>query len=398
MSNTIQIKRSSTANSVPTASQLAQGELAVNLVDKKLYTKDNTNAVVQIGGAPEGSFSFRNRIINGDMRIDQRRAGASFSNLVSNEYTLDRWSCYGNIASRFSIQRSTSSVPGFTSSLLVTSLAATSPGSTDIYILRQYIEGFNTADLAWGTSDARTVTVSFWVNSSVTGTFGAVVKNGAENRGYAFTYTVNAANTNEYKTITIPGDTTGAWATDNGTGIQLVFSLGAGSGALTTPGIWSAGNIWAASGQSNLVATNGATFRITGVQLEAGSVATPFERRPYGTELALCQRYAIVYGRGQAYNQLGVTGFAYSTTTGDIPVPVPVQMRDIPSLTVSGNYQISDGTAATAVTALAIAPAQNSTLIVSVRFTVASGATQFRPYRVEAVNSTTAFVLLSSEL
>jgi hypothetical protein len=174
---------------------------------------------------------------------------------------------------------------------LVTSLAATTPGSTDIYILRQYIEGFNTADLAWGTANAQPITVSFWVNSSLTGTFGGVIKNGGENRGYAFTYTINAANTNEYKTITIPGDTTGTWGNNNDVGVQLLFSIGAGSSIVTSPGAWTAGNIWAPTGQSNIVGTNGATWRITGVQLEEGTAASPFEYRLYGTELALCQRY-----------------------------------------------------------------------------------------------------------
>lgn len=294
------------------------------------YPAGNTVAAAS-GGATvwnaSSTFGFKNRIINGAMVIDQRRSGASFSNLVSNEYTLDRWSCYGNVAGRFSIQRSSSSVIGFTNSLLVTSLAATTPGSTDIYILRQYIEGFNTADLYWGTASAQPITVSFWVQSSLTGTFGGVIKNGVENRGYPFTYTINAANTNEYKTITIPGDTTGAWATDTNCGIQLLFSLGAGSGAVTSPGVWSSGNIWAPTGQSNIVGTNGATWRITGVQLEAGTVATSWDFRSIQTELQLCYRY---------YQNIGSNfyGTVEGTSTYCFQVPYLVPTRV--SATVSG--------------------------------------------------------------
>ncbi len=244
---------------------------------------------------PNASLGFKNRIINGDMRIDQRNNGASVTPTASSiVYTLDRWLAYQSISSRFSIQRNANSVTppaGFTNYLGVTSLAATSPASTDINVFVHRIEGFNTADLAFGTSSASAVTLSFWVRSSLTGSFGASLKNNANNRSYPFSYVINAANTWEQKTITVPGETTGTWLTDNNTGIALTFDLGSGSNYRGTANSWSTSDLFAPTGSVNLVGTNGATFYITGVQLEKGSTATSFDYRPYGTELALCQRY-----------------------------------------------------------------------------------------------------------
>ena len=234
----------------------------------------------------------RNRVINGDMRIDQRNAGASVAiGATTVTYTLDRFAAYSAAASKFSVQRSSTAPASFSNSALVTSLAATTPGASDGYVLFQKIEGFNWADLSYGTADAKTVTVSFWVRSSLTGTFGGVLKNGAENRNYPYSYTISAANTWEYKTITIAGDTSGTWTSDNSAGALLAFDLGSGSSVKGTAGSWQGGVLNGVTGATNLIATNGATFYLTGVQLEPGSTATPFERRSYGQELALCQRY-----------------------------------------------------------------------------------------------------------
>jgi len=236
-------------------------------------------------------LSFRNKIINGDMRIDQRNAGTQ-NNTSSTQYHVDRWNYLGTQITKFSIQKSTTAPSGFTSSILLTSLAATTSGASDWWAVRQVIEGFNVAELGWGTADAKTLTISFWVRSSLTGSFGGSLLNDAANRTYAFTYSISAANTWEYKTVTIPGDTSGTWLTDNNAGIRLVFGLGGGASAKTTAGSWTAGAFWGgATGTVDLIATNGATLYLTGVQLEVGSSATPFERRPIGTELSLCQRY-----------------------------------------------------------------------------------------------------------
>lgn len=249
-----------------------------------------------------GGMSFRNRIINGDMRIDQRNAGASVTP-TDGQYTVDRWRAGASAASKFSVQRSTTAPAGFANSMLITSLSAYSVISTDNFEMFQYIEGFNVADLGWGTANAQSITVSFWVRSSLTGAFGGTVTNGAFSRSYPFSYTISAANTWEYKTVTILGDTSGTWATDNSTGLVLCIGLGAGTTRSGSAGSWSGSALYNATGATSIVGTNGATFYITGVQLEAGSVATPFERRPYGTELALCQRYYE-----KSYNQDAAPG------------------------------------------------------------------------------------------
>ena len=235
--------------------------------------------------------SFKNRIINGAMVIDQRNAGASLTP-TDGQFSADRW-VYGlTQASKFTAQQSTDAPAGFSFSNLITSSSAYSVGASDEFEVFQRIEGFNTADLAFGTANAATVTLSFWVKSSLTGTFGGCLFNSATNRSYVFSYTISSANTWEQKSITIAGDTTGTWVgATNGVGRGVLFSLGAGSSRVTTAGSWNGAFNVGVTGQTNLVATNGATFYITGVQLEKGTTATSFDYRPYGTELSLCQRY-----------------------------------------------------------------------------------------------------------
>jgi len=239
------------------------------------------------------SAVFRNRLINSDMRIDQRNAGASVTP-ADLAYTLDRWYVRQTVSSKFSVQQNAGSVTppaGFRNYLGATSLSAYSVGGSDQFQIRQAIEGFNTADLNWGTANARTVTLSFWVRSSLTGTFGGALVNTDATYNYPFTYTISSANTWEQKTVTITGATSGTWGTTNGVGIQVFFSLGTGSSLSGTAGAWTTSVVTAPTGATSVVGTNGATFYITGVQLEVGSTATSFDYRPYGTELALCQRY-----------------------------------------------------------------------------------------------------------
>ena len=248
--------------------------------------------VANLNGGPLAGT--RNRIINGDMRIDQRNAGAAVTvNLLGQVFATDRWYGFGQSSDGvFTLQRDTDAPSGFQNSLKATvTTADASVGATQGYGIVCRIEGFNTADLGWGTANAQSVMLSFWVRSSLTGSFGAVVKNSAANRTYPFSYTISAANTWEQKTVVIPGDTTGTWLTNNGVGFSLQFSIGAGSSIQGTANAWAATNYNSASGTINVISTNGATFYITGVQLEPGTVATPFERRSYGQELALCQRY-----------------------------------------------------------------------------------------------------------
>jgi hypothetical protein len=238
----------------------------------------------QIGGS-------RNKIINGAMVIDQRNVGASVTPASTPTYTIDRWNFQYTANSKFSTQRSTTVPSGFTNSMLVTSLSAYSVGSGDIFLVQQSIEGFNIADLAWGTASATTVTLSLWVRSSLTGTFGGALLNAAQNRSYPFTYAISSANTWEKKSITIAGDTTGTWATDNSAGIRVTFGLGGGATYSGTAGEWVAAGKYTATSAVSVVGTNAATWHVTGVQLEVGSTATEFESRSFGEELALCKRY-----------------------------------------------------------------------------------------------------------
>jgi hypothetical protein len=240
-----------------------------------------------------GGFGFRNRIINGDMRIDQRNNGASVTP-INAQYTLDRWQAIATQSGKFSVEQTISGVAaptGFTDYLGATSSSAYSVLTGDTFDVQQPIEGFNVADLGWGAAGAQTVTLSFLVRSSLTGTFGGALINSAANRSYLFSYTISAANTWEQKSVTIAGDTSGTWLTNSGIGIVVRFGLGSGSTFTGTSGSWQAGNLIQPTGTVSVVGTNGATFYITGVQLEKGSTATSFDYRPYGTELALCQRY-----------------------------------------------------------------------------------------------------------
>ena len=259
------------------------------VVDAKGRVTTASTSAITSGGLT----GFRNRIINGDCRIDQRNAGASVTNGTTDAYCLDRFAIAGSVVSKFTAQRSTTVPSGFTNSLLITSSSAYTVGASDFFYVMQGIEGFNVSDLAFGSASAQSITISFWVRSSLTGTFGGAVRNkiaGAD-RSYPFSYSISASNTWEKKTITVAGDTSGTWTTDNSCSITVCIGLGVGTTFSGTAGAWAGSNLISATGATSVVGTNGATFYITGVQLEAGSTATDFERRPIGTELALCQRY-----------------------------------------------------------------------------------------------------------
>ena len=288
---------------------------------------------------------FKNRIINGAMVIDQRNAGAVVTP-SSLAYTLDRWrSLMSASASKYSVQQNSSSVTppaGFTNYLGVVSLSAYSVAAGDQYAVQQWVEGYNIADLAWGTASAATVTLSFWVRSSLTGTFGGSLGNSGGSRSYPFSYTISAANTWEQKSVTISGDTSGTWLTDSSRGLSVTFGLGVGSTLSGTAGAWAAADYRSATGATSVVGTSGATFYITGVQLEKGSTATSFDYRPYGTELALCQRYFTTsYEPGTAIGTVTTTGQIgrYTDAAGNycsIQIFYPVRMRVAPTIVSYG--------------------------------------------------------------
>ena len=324
--------------------------------DRTLTLPDETGTVLLNGGAASfstltvnsnnisavNSMGFRNRIINGDMRIDQRNAGASGTS--NDTYVVDRWAYFGSQALKATWQQNAGSITppaGFSNYFGFTSSSAYSVGASELFVFSQKIEGFNTSDLNFGTANAQTVTLSFWVRSSLTGTFGGYVANSTQNRNYPFSYTISSSNTWEQKSVTIAGDTTGTWiGGTNGIGMRVGFSLGIGSTNSTTANAWNGtANAIGVTGATSVVGTNGATFYITGVQLEAGSVATPFERRDYGRELIMCQRY---YEKSVG----AINGSSGSTIIGRCQWFYKVEKRATPTI-VQGGGSASAGVTTT---------------------------------------------------
>jgi hypothetical protein len=343
-------------------------------------------------------IGMKNKIINGACVIDQRNAGASVTNTASTTYTVDRWASYGSVASKFTIQQNAGSVTppvGFSNYLGITSSSAYSITATDIFEIYQGIEGYNIADLGWGTANAKTVTLSFWVRSSLTGTFGGALINNGGTRSYPFSYTISSANTWEQKSITIAGDTSGTWLTTNGVGITLIIGLGTGSTYSGTAGSWSGSTYYSATGATSVVGTNGATFYITGVQLEVGSTATSFDYRPYGTELVLCQRYYTRFG-GTGSGDSGIgTAFRDSASQAQVILQPPTTLRATPSVTFNGTISsIGGGNQVTLTVPASIALFNNY-----VRFKATqTGYTSLQNYFVYLASGSTDFIELSSEL
>ena len=293
-------------------------------------------------GAGDASI-MKNRIINGAMVISQRNGTSSVSQ-TNGSYSLDRWQSVsytgGATTGKFTVAQSSTAPAGFINSLLVTSSTALSPSSTDIYYVGQIIEGYNIADLGWGTSNGKSITVSFQVQSSLTGTFSAGLRNQNGTYSFPFTYTISSANTWTSVSVTIPAPPVGGtWQTDNSFGLALYINLQLGSAnSAAATGAWQAVGVYGASGCVNLLATNGATLNLTGVQLEVGSSATGFEYRPYTTELQLCQRYYQVVG-GSGSPICNTSGYSSVTTIGNIAFPVT--MRTAPTgITTTGTFTL----------------------------------------------------------
>lgn len=326
------------------------------------------------------TFGFKNRIINGNMAIDQRNAGASVTGSTTNPFSVDRWQTVSSQNSKFTAQQNAGSVTppaGFINYLGVTSSSAYSIVAADQYRIFQSIEGLNVADLAWGTVNAATVTLSFKVYSSLTGTFGGSLANNAYARSYPFTYTISTANTWTTISVTIAGDTSGTWLTNNGNGVIVSFGLGVGSTLSGTAGAWATASYTSATGATSVVGTSGATFYITGVQLEKGSVATSFDQRAYSQELAMCQRYyyRLLPGATSAFS----LAFAQTAVVTKGYVKLPVTMRIDPSaLEQSGtatNYAVQFGGVITVCSAVPTFGGGGNTFLQIVTFTVASGLT-----------------------
>lgn len=322
------------------------------------------NATFTNGANLPNTFGFKNRIINGGMMIDQRNAGASITlNSSGWSFPVDRFSGYEDTDGVMTAQQVSDAPAGFVNSLKFTATTAdASLGATQRVMMRQTIEGLNLVDLAFGSASASTITVSFWVKSSLTGTFGGAVQNGGGTRAYPFTYAISSANTWEQKSVTVAGDTTGTWLTTNGVGMQLMFGLGVGSTYSAAAGAWATGEYNSATGATSVIGTLNATWQVTGVQLEKGTQATSFDFRSYGTELALCQRYfELVGGRGEAAQSLFYDGYANSSGINCIVTyPFKATKRATPTMALVGTITRSNASSVT------LSPFSNNVVMLAV--------------------------------
>lgn len=340
-------------------------------------------------GAGNASI-MKNRIINGAMVIDQRNAGASVTP-ANGAYTLDRWIYQASQASKVSIQQNAGSVTppvGFSNYLGVTSLSAYTVGSAETFVVSQRIEGYNIADLGWGTANAKTVTLSFQVYSSLTGTFSGVFGNSDATRSYPITYSIPVANTWTPISVTVAGDTSGTWLKTNGVGIIVYFSLGTGATLSGTAGSWSSNGYYGATGATSVVGTSGATFYITGVQLEVGSSATGFEYVNYQTSLANCQRYYQATG---ALTGIGANGNLFRANLALLaPLRAQPTVGQTGVLTVTDAYSGAWSQSATSLSVSVYGP----DFIVLEYQNFGSSLTAGRPY----YNNGTTLTTFSAEL
>ena len=313
-------------------------------------TDINGGNTTSINGTTPNAYNVvgKNLIINGAMRIDQRNSGSAVTGITtgSSTFITDRFKVVNQTDGQVTAQQSTTAPDGFTNSLYTTvTTVDSSLGSTQYAQISQRIEGNNLSHLDWGTSNAKTVTISFWVRSSLTGDYGVGVYNYNGSYCYFSDVTINAADTWEKKTVTITGPTSGTWYTDNLLGLEFHIALGTGSSYQGTADAWTTSSfITASSNQANWIGTSGATFYLTGVQLEVGESATEFEHRPYGTELQLCQRY-FFKKQSDAVDALQITS-GYNGATGNswLSYFYPVEMRALPTFANPSNFYGSSPT------------------------------------------------------
>jgi len=378
---------------------VANTQISGNIIGSQISSNTLSNTVFQTGSvenymsAAGLGFGMRNRIINGAMMIDQRNAGASVT--AAGNFVLDRFLNYRS-GGAYTVQRSTTAPTGFINSMLMTNTTAASP--TTYSFFGQPIEGLNVSDLAFGTANAATITISFWVRSSVTGIYSISVSNSNGDRAYPAQYTINAANTFEYKTITVPGDTSGTWLTNTSTGINLRFDLGSPSARTAAAGAWASGNYDGANGSTGGTTwanTTNATFYITGVQLEKGSTATSFDYRPFGTEFNLCQRYYWRNSVTEAFGWFGL-GTCTSATNARIGITLGQTMRTTPTVSAGGNTRVYDGGAAVGASSFSIN--NNSLVYPQLTVTTSSGLTQGRAAFLGADNNAATYLAFDAEL
>ena len=361
---------------------------------------NGTNGITYNDGSLQPSAPVgRNLIINGDMAIDQRNAGASATSNGS-VYTVDRFEFQmSSVTNVQTYQQVTDAPAGFNKSLKITNNSTTQATAAGVLCTpRQKIEGLNTAYLNWGTSDAQTVTVSFWVKASVTGTYPVALTNNNFSRSFVTNYTVSVANTWEYKTVTIAGDTSGTWTVDTTTGINVLFSLDTGSTYQTTAGSWQAGNYRGTSSDVHFLANASATWQITGVQLEANTTATPFENLQYTTQLQLCQRYLPAFSGISNWFGFGIiinTSRLFSTATYKVPTRVAPTGLVISS---ASHFQCGDMIATSNLaSAISISSSGTDSALLDVTSSVAN-LTAARPGVVVATSASALLYFTGCEL
>jgi hypothetical protein len=372
---------------------------AVTVSSAQVVTLTNALAEASGGtGTTIGYNGFKNRLINSAMVIDQRNAGASVTPTTSSfGFPVDRMRIQLTQNSKLTAQQNAGAITpptGFKNYLGITSSSAYSVLAGDYFNVGQNIEGYNIADLAWGTANAQTVTLSFKVYSSLTGTFGGAVYNDAGSRSYPFTYSIPVANTWTTISITIAGDTSGTWQTTTATGITVNFSMGTGTTYSGTAGAWAGTYYASATGATSVVGTSGATWYVTGVQLEKGSTATSFDYRPFGTELLLCYRYYYYLGGETPYQNINTCAwFGAGDAVGQFSYPVV--MRANPTIAKSGTWSTLGGGGGVSQT---LSNDQITTKNVQLGFTGGSGGTSGQATTLRAANDSSLRLTFSAEL
>jgi hypothetical protein len=355
-------------------------------------------AADSISNSQGSPFGFKNRIMNGAMVIDQRNVGAAVASSTSAyAYMTDKFAVASSTDGGVSSQQVSDAPTGFTKSLKVTvTTADASLSAAQRTVINHGFEGLNMADLNWGTNTAKPVTLSFWVKSSVAGTYSVSFRTGNAGTSYTAPYTIIQANTWEYETITIPGPTIGTWVTDNTTWAYLIFSLGIGSDYNTgTTNSWvNVSNGQGSTSHTSLMSTLNATWQVTGVQLEVGTQATSFDWRPLNIELAMCQRYF--------QKVAGFTCVGSSSTSPGLSIQYVVPMRTSPSVGQTGVLTIENmGTddKVQSSTSIAIRSSRINSTGAALSLDNFSGLTQFRPYLHNVNhNGTDNYITLSAEL
>ena len=378
--------------------------MAISQITNKSITDATITAADMATGAVEGAMTTqiggrRNLIINGAMQVAQRGTSAITASGTT-QFPVDRFGIQQvDVGGSFTAQQSSTAPEGHSKSVVITVTGTGTPSGGDRAILSQHVEGLNSAHLNWGTANAKTVTLSFWVRSSLTGTFGGALSNSSVNRAYPFTYSISSADTWEQKTVTISGDTSGTWLTTNGVGVRVYFGLSVGPDKSGTAGTWASADYRSATGATNLLGTNGATFYITGVQLEVGSVATPFEHRSYGEELAACQRYyqKLFSSTNYGYPTSSIV-MAYVSTTAFGSVSFAQPMRAAPTLTTTGNLRLSDQSVSIPATAVTFSSGRTGIYTTEIEFNTAGSLVTGESYHIQNNNDTTASLNFSAEL